>query len=70
MQTGTIVKSNKSAKIRDSICATGAPTSPAVVDGNPHCFCDRSVMRTPHGRRKYGNMQNISYITHHLDRGI
>ncbi len=70
MQTDTIVKSNKSAKIRDSICTAGAPTSPAVVDGSTHCLGDRSVTRTPHVGRKYGNMQNISYITHHLDRGM
>jgi len=70
MQTGTIVKSNNRAKIRDSICATGAPMSTAVAGGKTRSSGDRSVARTPHGGRKYGNMQNISYITAHLDRGI
>jgi hypothetical protein len=70
MQTGTIVKSNKSAKIRDSICAAGEPTSPAVVDDNTRSSGDGGATRTPHVGRKYGNMHNISYITGHLDRGI
>jgi hypothetical protein len=70
MQTGTIVKSNKSAKIRDSICAAGAPMSTAVAHGNTRSSGDGGATRTPHVGRKYGNMHNISYITGHLDRGI